>query len=469
MTNIKFGTDGFRAVIAKDFTFENVEKVIVALAAYVTQEYGKSKLFLIGYDPRFMADKFALFAAEILVKYGFNVKLSENVVPTPILAFNAKVYNAAAIMFTASHNPPEYLGIKYIPDYAGPATTEITDSILSYLDKKQEYSKEIGNIEKVSFKDVYYHHIQEIIDFHKIKQLKTKIIFDGLHSAACGYFDEILDNNNIEYRAINMTHHPLFEGKLPEPKPKYLQVLIEKIKNSENTIGMSNDGDADRFGVINERGEYVSPNEIIAILLKHLKTNKNYEGALVKTVGASSLLDLIAQKYGIKVIETPVGFKWVGEAMRNNDTIIGGEESGGLSIKNHIPEKDGLLANLLILEAMAYSNKKLYELQEDLYNDLKLNFYSTRLDFQLQNNTLKDIIINYFKESFENINGFKVTKKLTLDGVKIFLEDNSWILVRASGTEPLLRVYFESNAKNSLNSLVSSVDNIVNKIVAKNN
>ena len=233
---------------------------------------------------------------------------------------------------------------------------------------------------------------------------------------------------------------------MPEPKPKYLKELIEKVKAGNNSIGFANDGDADRFGVINEKGEYVTPNEIIAILLIHLKTHKKLSGSLVKTVGASLMLDKTAEKLNVEVIETAVGFKHVGEAMRKFNPIIGGEESGGLSIQGHIPEKDGILANLLVLEAMAYSNKPLTELQKELENFAGCKFFNDRIDKKVSDSDEVKKVLDVFK-NLEKIGDYKISKKDFKDGVKLYLSDNSsWVLVRPSGTEPLLRIYFESDS-----------------------
>ena len=266
---IKFGTDGWRAVLGKDFTDENVTRVTLAIGKYVADNFGFDKTVIIGYDPRNMAKEYASLCAEILFKRGFQVKLSSRVVPTPVLAYNAKLLNASAIMFTASHNPPEYLGMKYIPDYAGPATNEITDEIVANIDKEWS-AKSGGSLDIVDFAPSYVSHLEKLIDFEKIKTLKTNIIFDGLYSASIGYFDEILKSKGIPFESMHMEHDVNFGGGMPDPKPKFLKDLIERVKNSSNSVGVANDGDADRFGVINERGEYVSPNEIIPILLKYL-------------------------------------------------------------------------------------------------------------------------------------------------------------------------------------------------------
>lgn len=454
---IKFGTDGWRAVLDKDFTVENVERVTLAIGKYVYETFGLEKVIIIGYDPRRMAPEYAQISANILATKGFNVKLSSRVVPTPVLAYNAKLMNAVAIMFTASHNPSEYLGMKFIPDYAGPATSEITDKIVSNIDCDFVAHKG-GKIDKVDFANDYYEHLKGLIDYDKIKTLRTNIVFDGLYSASIGYFDKILDSNNIKYESIHMAHDTSFGGGMPDPKPKYLNELIEKVKQTSNSIGLANDGDADRFGVINELGEYVSPNEVIAILLKYLKT-KGLNGAVVKTVGSSLLIDNVARYLGVDVVETAVGFKHVGEAMRLNEVIIGGEESGGLSIQGHIPEKDGLVANLLILETMAVTGKSLVELQQEI-QEIGGKYYTDRIDLHKSSPEEIKPYMEKFK-NIKNIGTFAVTEVDLKDGVKLRLGEKSKVLVRPSGTEPLLRIYFEAESEEKLEKLKQEVEKIL--------
>ena len=456
MDSIKFGTDGWRAVVGKDFNSENVERVTKAIGKYVFDNFGLHKQIIIGFDPRNKAEEFALQTANQLAGYGFNILLSDKVLPTPVLAYSAKHLNACAVMFTASHNPPEYLGIKFIPDYAGPATSQITDELMINLYVPfHEVGK--GTVQRYNFKPDYFKHIEKIIDFEKIKKLDKNIIFDGLYAASIGYFDKLLDIHGIKYESLHMFHDVNFGGGMPEPKPKYLKELIEKVKQTPNSVGFANDGDSDRFGVINENGEYVSPNEIIAILLIHLIKNKGFKGSLVKTVGASSLLNEVAEKLNVEVIETAVGFKHVGEAMRKYNPIIGGEESGGLSIQGHIPEKDGILANLLILEVMAFENKSLVELQRSLYDFVGCKFYNDRIDKRLENFDEISKILEEYKNK-NSVGDFKVKDINTKDGVKLYFDDGkSWMLVRPSGTEPLLRIYFESNSLEKLNELKKTI------------
>ncbi len=455
MSNIKFGTDGWRAVVGQDFNEDNVRTVTGAIGKYVFDKFGSEKKIIVGYDPRNKAFEFAQQTADQLAEYGFEVLLSDKVIPTPVLAYSAKHLNACAVMFTASHNPPEYLGIKFIPDYAGPATSDITDELMCNLAIPFNYKRANGCVVKYNFAPDYFAHIEKLIDFKKIKNFDKNIIFDGLYAASIGYFDKLLDIHGIKYDSLHMFHDVNFGGGMPEPKPKYLKELIEKVKETPNSIGFANDGDSDRFGVINENGEYVSPNEIIAILLIHLTKNKGLKGYLVKTVGASLLLNKTAEKLGVEVIETAVGFKHVGEAMRRFNPVIGGEESGGLSIQGHIPEKDGILANLLILEAMAYVNKSLVELQKDLYDFVGCKFYNDRVDKRLDNvDEIKPLLEEY--KNKQQIGNFKVKKIDTKDGVKLYFDDDtSWMLIRPSGTEPLLRIYFESGNLQKLEDLKS--------------
>ena len=452
MTNIRFGTDGWRAVVGKDFNEENVALVTNAIGKYIFDNFGIYKPVIVGYDPRNMAKEYSMLCAEILSGVGFKVYYSDKVLPTPVLAYNARHLDACAVMFTASHNPPEYLGMKFIPDYAGPATGEITDEITANLGKSIVKCVK-GKLIYTDFSGNYFKHLRSLIDFQKIKDFAPHIIFDGLYSSSIGYFDKLLSMRGIEYDSIHMYHDPNFGGGMPEPKPQYMTEMINYIKRHEKYVGFANDGDADRFGVIAENGEYVTPNEIIGILLMHLIKNKKLKGPVVKTVAASLMLDILAEKLGVEVIETPVGFKHVGEAMRKYNPVIAGEESGGLSIQGHIPEKDGILANLLILEAMAYENKSLLQLQNELHKFTGCSFINTRVDKRLDNlDEVKPVLEEFSK--MDEIAGFKISKKDFKDGVKLYLEDGrTWVLVRPSGTEPLLRIYIESDSQNKIDKI----------------
>ena len=452
MTQIKFGTDGWRAILNEDFTYENTDKVINGIATYIFNESSFNKKIIVGYDPRNQADNFAFYIAEKLASFGFDVEASEKVIATPVLAYAALSQNAYAIMITASHNPPEYLGIKFIPPYGGPAEDSMVKEIVDNLEKTFENKAEVKTYKRVCFEEEYIEHIKKLIDFSALKSIE--INYDGHHGAAAKLFKRLLDDNGIKNNSKNLERDINFGGHMPDPKEKYLPELKEQCIKT-GLIGLSNDGDGDRFGVFNEKGEFVSANDIIALLVKHLKS-KGLNGVLAKTVGASSALNLYAKQNNIEVIETPVGFKWLGSAMRNNDVLIAGEESGGLSIKGHIPEKDGIIANLLIIEMLAKSGKKLYELQYELYSSLGRDFINDRVDLKLASKDEQQKIIDKFK-TYENIGEYKITNKNTMDGLKLLLDDGSWILIRKSGTEPLLRIYFESDKEEKITELETIV------------
>jgi len=449
---IKFGTDGFRGIIAREFTFETLKRIINAINLYIKHLNIPQKTIIIGYDPRFMAKDFAEYASELLKGYGYRVILSSKIVPTPIVAYCAKYYpdSIGAIMLTASHNPPNYQGIKFIPNYAGPATKEITDKILTFLDK-ETYEIEDGEIIEQDLSENYFKHIENLIDFNIIRKNAPKILFDGLYSSSIGYFDELLKRNSINFETVNMYHDPLFGGGLPEPKPKFLK------HNKEGYITFANDGDADRYGVIDETGNYVHPNTILAMLLKYL-VYKGYQGKMIKTVGVSNLVEVIAKKLNIETLTTPVGFKWLSEGMRENQTILAGEDSGGLSTGKHIPEKDGIYANLLILEMISKENKPLFKLVQEIKDFAGCNFITDRIDITLDSDDMANNIMNKFN-SFSNISNYKVKDKLTIDGVKLFLDDSlTSLLIRKSGTEPLLRFYIESDNIKKLDKIKEFIE-----------
>lgn len=459
MSEIKFGTDGWRAILNEDFTFENTDKVINGIAHYIWEKSQYDLGIVIGYDPRNMADEYAFYIGKKLSEKGFYVTISNKIVATPVVAYTALKRNSYAIMLTASHNPPEYLGIKFIPPYGGPAEDYMVKDIVANLENEFVGKEQPKKYKEDSFEEDYINHLKTLINFDLLKNSKIKINYDGHHGAAALLFKQILDNCNIENNSFNLDRDINFGGFMPDPKEKYLPTL-KKACIETSCIGLSNDGDGDRFGAFNEKGEFVSANEIIALLMAHLKSFKKYSGMLAKTVGASSMLNLYAKLNNIEVIETPVGFKWLGSAMRNNDVLIAGEESGGLSIKNHIPEKDGIIANLLIIEMLIHTGKKLYELQEELKQTVKRDFINDRVDLKLAKIEMQQQIIDKFA-TYEKIGNYKIINKNSMDGLKLLLDDGSWILIRKSGTEPLLRIYFETDKEEKLSQLKQLVNSLV--------
>lgn len=459
---IKFGTDGWRAIIAEDFTFENVALVTAAIAKYLDEAYSKDKPVLLSFDPRFLADKFALYSAEVLASFGRPVMIVDRDTPTPVIAHAARdLKSAGALQFTASHNPPEYCGIKYIPDYAGPANEAITKKIKEYVDElgKANFSFEsysdskkhhASNSAKVfSPKESFIKDIKKLVNLEAIKKAKLKIGVDSLCGAGRGYLQEFVECKVL----LGQERDPLFGGMLPEPIYKTLTGLIQAIKEQKLDIGLSNDGDADRFAILDNEGTLYSPNQILAILAKYLSETRGFKGNIVRTVATTHLLDRIAAKLGAGLIETPVGFKYIAEEMRRTDVIIGGEESGGLSILGHIPEKDGILACLLVCETLAVTGKSLQQLWKEVIDFADFEPFCNRLDLHLDNATKERIVKELKTAPPKELLNKKVINCNMVDGVKLVFEDGSWILVRPSGTEPLLRVYLEASSQDALKKM----------------
>ncbi|MHB1253342.1 MAG: phosphoglucomutase/phosphomannomutase family protein [Candidatus Humimicrobiaceae bacterium] len=460
---IKFGTDGWRDIIADTFTFENVRLVAFAIGKYLIDNNLNKKGIFIGYDNRFLSEDFALQAGYALSSFGIKIFLSKASVPTPVTAFmvlNLKL--DGAIMITASHNPPKYNGIKFIPYYGGPAedsiTKEIEKNLNLYIDFKQEmpllkkYEDFLKEITLISEYEQYKKHLFEVIDTVLIKKADLKVAADAMFGAGSNILSEILDIDlNLKSKIFNNTRDVFFGGKLPDPSAKNLENFKNEILENLFEIGLALDGDADRFGVIDNKGVFISPNNVISLILYYLAEVKNINGSnfkAVRSVATTHLIDEICLKYKINIIETPVGFKYIGKEMRNGNVVIGGEESGGLSIIGHIPEKDGILACLLLLEIQSYlklqkNSLSLSQYLETLYKEFG-NFYTERIDFKVPLEKMT-VIAEYFKNISDSaIKNIKITEILSKDGVKLLLDNKSWFLIRASGTEPLIRCYIET-------------------------
>ena len=467
-TQIKFGTDGWRGIIADDFTFANVCKVTRAIASYLETAYSKDRPVLIGYDPRFLADQFAQTAAQILADLGWTVKIVDRDCPTPVIAYNARLLNSAgALMFTASHNPAPYCGIKYIPDYAGPATPEITDTIVANIEGASDAPPTGKNKDKISTfdpKPEYLKFIYTLLDVERIRSAQLKVKYDALYSTSRGYLDLVLDHCGCQTETFNATRDVLFGGGMPEPKAEQLVGLVKAVTSDRADIGLATDGDADRFGVVDEQGNVLTPNTILLLLARHLIKNKGKTGAIVRTVATTHLLDNFANKYGLEIYETAVGFKYIGEKMRETDVLIGGEESGGLSIIGHIPEKDGILADMLVAEAIAYEGKPLSQLVEEAIAEADGPLYNQRLDLHL-NDPHKAAVLDFCtKTPPTEVAGIKVKEVGRKDGIKLYLEEGSWVLLRPSGTEPLMRVYLETNSIEKQGKIAAAMEAMIAKM-----
>ncbi len=465
---IKFGTDGWRGIIADDFTFSNVCKVTRAIASYLETAYTKDRPVLIGYDPRFLADQFARTAAEILADLGWTVKIVDRDCPTPVIAYNARELNSAgALMFTASHNPAPYCGIKYIPDYAGPATPEITDTIVANIEGSDDAPPSGNHGDKISTfdpKPAYLKFIYTLLNVEKIRSAHLKVKYDALYSTSRGYLDAVLEHCQCETQAFHTTRDVLFGGGMPEPKEEQLVELVEAVKQDNADLGLATDGDADRFGIVDEQGNVLTPNTVLLLLARHLIKNKDQTGAIVRTVATTHLLDNFALKHGLEIYETAVGFKYIGEKMRETEVLIGGEESGGLSIIGHIPEKDGILANMLVAEAIAYEGKPLSQLVEEAIAEANGPLFNQRLDLHLNDAHKAAVLEACTSNPPTEVAGIKVKEVGRKDGIKLYLEGGSWVLLRPSGTEPLMRVYMETNSLEQQNQIAQAMKQMIDKM-----
>lgn len=465
---IKFGTDGWRGIIADDFTFPNVRKVTRAIASYLETAYAKDKPVLVAYDTRFLADEFARTAALVLADLGWNVKITDRDCPTPVIAYNARQLNSAgALMFTASHNPAPYCGIKYIPDYAGPATPEITDTIVANIESSSDEvptGNPVGKIVSFDPKPDYLRFIYTLLDVEKIKSANLKVKYDALYSTSRGYLDEVLEYCGCQLQSFNTNRDVLFGGGMPEPKGEQLVGLVDAVKADQADLGLATDGDSDRFGIVDELGNVLTPNTVLLLLARHLIKNKGKTGAIVRTVATTHLLDNFAAKYGLPIYETAVGFKYIGEKMRETTVLIGGEESGGLSVIGHIPEKDGILADMLVAEAIAYEGKPLSQLVKEAIAEADGPLYNQRLDLHLTETHKTDVIESFTHKPPSEVAGIAVKEVGRKDGIKLYLAEGSWVLLRPSGTEPLVRVYMETNSPEKLTSIAQSMEGAIAKL-----
>jgi phosphomannomutase len=483
MGKIKFGTDGWRAVIAEDFTFENLGYVVEAISLHLKQSNRWQKGIFIGYDNRFLSDYFASHCSKILIKNGIRPYLPDTSVPTPAAAYMIKELDLdGALMITASHNPAKYSGIKFIPYYSGPAEDGITKEIEKNLETvitgshKNIPGANNGStfLAPVTVSDFsgYKTKLLELVDTSLIKEMRPRVTADAMFGSGGNIFREII-NNGLGLDALfkNDYRDTLFGGKLPDPSRNNLANLKDMVLKNKMDIGLALDGDADRFGIIDGKGNYISPNNAIAIILYYLAENKRYETGdiAVRTIATTHLIDEIAASNNIGILETPVGFKYICNAMLKGNVVIGGEESGGLSIKGHIPEKDGLLADLLMLEIQAYLLKHqagtyITDYLEGIYKKHGY-FYSTRIDMEIPNDKKGKVIEFFMDLKGKTIDGNKVVSISDMDGARVTFANKSWVLVRASGTEPLIRCYIESMDKAYFDILQSFIKSSVKLII----
>lgn len=462
---IKFGTDGWRAIMADEFTFANVELVVQAIANYLKKTHQAEKGIVVGYDQRFLSDHFARRAAEVLLGNGIRVFLSDRVLPTPVTAYAiAEGRHDGALMFTASHNPPEYNGIKFIPYYAGPALPEVTNGIEEEVKilagTRQIFRKSVsegevgGDLQYINPMNSYIQHIESLLNPETFRSHRLKVLINPMYGAGSRYLSRILGEAGCMVEEINCCRDPLFGGTLPEPTADVLKGFCTQVETGDYDLGLALDGDADRFGIIDRGGTYISPNQVLALLLDHLYT-RGERGPVARTVATTHLLDVIAARFGEQSIEAAVGFKYMGAALREG-AVLGGEESGGLSVKGHIPEKDGILACCLMAEIMAARKMTFTALLEELSAKYG-HFVSRRLDEHYEPAHKEALLTTVRSLAPVSVAGIPVKKRIAIDGTKLVLEDGSWCLMRPSGTEPLVRIYVETADEQKMRAIQQDV------------
>lgn len=461
---IVFGTDGWRGVIARDFTFDNLRLVSQAVARYVLRIEKKTPTVVIGYDTRFLSAEFAREAACVLASKGITVHLTDGVSSTPQVSFHTKQRSSTlGIVITASHNPPQYSGFKLKGTYGGPATPEIIAEVEKELRVIEanppalkmktfdEYVTELRLIKPFDAKSAYLRHLRKKIDFDAINESGVRVLFDPMHGAGIGILPSVLQN----IKSIHDEYNPSFgEVDHPEPIAECLEPAMAKMKSGRFDICIATDGDADRVGAIDNKGNFVDSHRIFMLLLKYLVEDKRKRGAVVKTVSLTSMVNAYCAKNNIELHETPVGFKYTAKLMTEMSVIIGGEESGGLGTSLHIPERDGVFNGLLLLEMMAKRKKTLAQMVKELDDEFGPHRYRRR-DVHMSEQQKKQIMTACAKGP-KKLGKHNVASILTKDGYKFFTEDGSWLLVRASGTEPLVRFYSEASSLNIVNELLDA-------------
>jgi len=444
--NIKFGTDGWRGVISDNFTFENVRRVAQAIADYYNRKLSaenRAPKIAVGFDTRFLSKKYAEITAEVLMQNGIFVTLSDGAVPTPTLSFAVKRRNLdAGVMITASHNPSEYNGIKIKNSLGGAASVEVTEEVEKLIDEAPVLRIErTGQIEKTDLTKDYVKFLRQYIRLAEIKNSKFKVLIDVMHGSGNGFIAEVLRGTKINLEFTRREVNPSFGGLRPEPILENLLNTQKMLKNGKFDLCLVLDGDADRIAAFTGEGEFLNPQKVLGLLILHLVCDRKMSGGVVKTIVGTNMLDQITEELGLKLYETPVGFKYISELMIKDDVLVGGEEAGGIGFKNYIPERDGSLAGLLLLEMMVQRKKDMAKLLKEM--EAKFGrYYYLRDDLRLKN---LDIDVHNFK-NVKSLLDKEVVEVRDYDGVKLIASDGSWLMFRGSGTEPIMRVYAESKS-----------------------
>ncbi|MBL7125614.1 MAG: phosphoglucomutase/phosphomannomutase family protein [Dehalococcoidales bacterium] len=464
---ITFGTDGWRGIIARDFTFANVLVCAQGVADYLKQSGMTRQGLIIGYDTRFASEDFAAAAAEVMAANGIKTYLCDKATPTPVVSYGVLARRAAgAIIITASHNPGIWNGFKYKDQHGASAPDDVTADILKSIDRilakgkpeqmPLEKALEQGLVARTDLAKVYLEQVARLVDLPAIRKAGLNIKIDSMYGAGAGYLKGILEGGRTRVTELNGERNPLFPGMVrPEPIAVNLKRLSALIREEGASVGLATDGDADRVGIIDEKGNFITQLQTFALLCLYLLEVRGEKGPLVKTLTSSSMIDRLGELYGVPVFETTVGFKYVAPIMLKEDAIIGGEESGGYGFRGHVAERDGILAGLYFLDFMLRTGKKPSELLAYLYSKVGPHYYQ-RIDDEFPEAERQTIINRLRDNPPESIEDVKVNKIDTADGFRYLLADNSWLLIRFSGTEPVLRIYAESSSDAKVKKLLES-------------
>ena len=459
-TQIKFGTSGWRAVMAEEFTFANVHRAVHGIARYVASQKSKGPKVIVGRDPRFLGETFCAMAADILSSYGITPWVIGEPAPTPTISY-AVIQSKAdgAINFTASHNPPEYNGIKFSTPDGAPSLPEVTQAIereIAAFDANPQTPPTTkadaqSQSQSIDPRRMYLSRLREIVDLDVIKKTGIKIAFDPMWGSARGYSDAFLREAGVTVGTVHDTRDVLFGGHAPEPDDHLLEDLRHQMREIGAAIGIATDGDADRFGIVDEDGTFLQPNYVIALLFDYLVETRGWRNGVGKSVATTNLINALAEKHKIELHETPVGFKYIGELIKQDKILIGGEESAGLSIRKHVPEKDGVLAGLLCCEMVARRGASLGTQLAQVFAEVG-SYYPLRENFRLTPE-VKQKFTEKLRSDPSEFYGIKVANVVRIDGLKLVLADGSWVCYRLSGTEPVVRVYSEARSREDLAKL----------------
>ncbi len=467
-TPIKFGTDGWRGIIAGDFTFENVRICAQAVVQYMKQSDISDMGLIIGYDTRFASEDFAAAAAEVVAGNGIKVYLSPNAIPTPVISYSVIAKKTGgAIVITASHNPPAWNGFKLKTANGAGAPGEVTSQIESQISSVVSSGKvnslslneavEKGLIEYLDLFPFYSEHVKKLIDLEELRRSKLKVVIDPMYGTSRGYLKSFLEGGNIDLTEIHSERNPLFPNMYPEPIPPHLSELSQAVRELKADVGVATDGDADRMGIVDENGRYMPIVQVFALLALYLLEIRGEKGLMIKTVNATNMVSTLGELYGVNVRETPVGFKYIAEIMveEKEKVLIGGEESGSFGYEKHMPERDGIFSILNFLDLMAKTGKTPTQLLDHLFSKTGPHYYN-RIDIHYPASEHDNITARVKDNPANKINGIDVKTLDTMDGFKYNLDDGSWLLIRFSGTEPLLRIYAESSTPEKVEELLQA-------------